>query len=538
MAASRFHSGPTRDRNGLSRKRDLEESKSNSVTRLRGFDRWAWSAWLLPLACAFPAFASDLTLPQNHQAVGKAKLSPTEITAAFQSLRARRQALIEEIIGPDPLATYAESCRYEHAANWLPPRPGTAYIEEAEDLLFGCNDPTMEFREVKRTQMKYVDFDSGGVEGFAGAGYVMWSAPSRYHALTFEPQLQLRTGVRYRLDAALARGPQSGVVRFRFEPGSDDDPRIAGEGQIDTRFSDESPTGFIPLFEFELLPGESSYQDWRIDLPLSNNPRDSGAVVGIDRVRFTVIGDERAWLDEVDLIAERHGLDPERLARCCVDWRRTSRAKWQASLHPPEESWKIDWVGDADCTIQGEKFVTEGCAFQGAPNREITTLDVPPRIRSEIDSSVDSECLAGSFTTASFLVDSNWLFVEVRGNDSRIVLHSDAFLGPRGTDGYSTITLECGDVWNWRTIDVSALRGTRARLEFRDDGPGWIAVRDIVGADEKKIGWYAMYRSMCGSAVETPEDARSFLRSDGRYVYSDPRFDRLLAEFRAIEREL
>lgn len=536
MAATRFHSGPTRDRNGLSRKRDLEESKSTSATRIGIGRPCTWSAWLLPLACAFPAYATDLTLPLNHQAVGQKKLSPAEITAAFQSLRARREALIEEIIGPDPLATYAESCRYEHAANWLPPRPGTESIEEADELRFDTNDPTMEFSEVKRTQMKYVDFDSDGAQGFAGAGYVKWTAPSRYHALTFEPQVQLRTGVRYRFDAAMARGPQFGIVRFRFEPGSDDDPRIAGEGQIDTRSAEESPTGFVPLFEFEVLPGESTYRDWRIDLPLSTGPRDSGAAVGIDRIRFTVIGDERAWLDEVERVAEARGLDPMRLARFHAIAPLFSG--WTRSLHPPEESWSVDWIGGADSTIQSARFTTDGCAFQGAPNREVTTLDVPPRICSEVDSSVDSERLAGSFTTASFLVDSNWLLVEVRGTRSRIVLHSDTFSEPRGTDEDSSITIDCGDIWGWRALDVSALRGTRARLEFRDDGPGWIAVRRVVAANEKTIRFGFSFGVGCGGTIESPEAARAELLNSRQYLYSDARFDRLLAEFRSLEREL
>ena len=92
--------------------------------------------------------------------------------------------------------------------------------------------------------------------------------------------------------------------------------------------------------------------------------------------------------------------------------------------------------------------------------------------------------LQGVLRSRTFTLDKPKVLYRIAGMGGQVNLIIDGFQMIRDPIyGGLTFTVNHGDKFQWRVQDVSMWQGHRAYIEIIDDGPGWIAVDQILFGD-------------------------------------------------------
>jgi hypothetical protein len=118
--------------------------------------------------------------------------------------------------------------------------------------------------------------------------------------------------------------------------------------------------------------------------------------------------------------------------------------------------------------------------LQADPHRPVSGLVGPAGAHSGLL----SNRLQGVLRSRTFRITTNKILYHVAGRKSQINLIIDGYQLIRNPIyGGLTVPVDHGDRPQWRVQDVSMWRGHRAYIELIDDGPGYLAVDQILFAD-------------------------------------------------------
>jgi hypothetical protein len=140
-----------------------------------------------------------------------------------------------------------------------------------------------------------------------------------------------------------------------------------------------------------------------------------------------------------------------------------------------------------------EGWYVTGDAFGTAPGRPgdfVWQLDRNPPVASVLavptaHSGTVSRKLQGALRSKTFTITKKKIHYRVSGDQTQINLILDGFQQIRDPIyGGLTVRLHKVAQPEWRSMDVSMWQGHKAYVEFEDDGPGWIAVDQVLFSDE------------------------------------------------------